>query len=116
MSLSLPLALATILAMGLVTLACRAAPFLLFGSGKIPPLLDYLQRSMPPIIMTVLVFNAYKALFPQAPSWAPALPISGSLALLVPGLVAAALQAWKRNALLSIAGATALHMLMTRLP
>ena len=107
--------LVAIFAAGLVTLACRATPFILFGSGRIPPFLDYLQRAMPPIVMTVLVFNSYKALFPQAPSWAFTAAPPEALALVLPGALAALLQFWKRNALLSIVGATALHMIMARL-
>ncbi|HUX42565.1 MAG TPA: AzlD domain-containing protein [Rectinemataceae bacterium] len=107
--------LVAIFAAGLVTLACRATPFILFGSGRIPPFLDYLQRAMPPIVMTVLVFNSYKMLFPKGPSWNFAASPMDALALLLPGVIAALLQFWKRNALLSIVGATALHMIMTRL-
>ncbi|HUX39191.1 MAG TPA: AzlD domain-containing protein [Rectinemataceae bacterium] len=107
--------LASILAAGLVTLACRATPFLLFRQGKIPPLLDYLQGSLPPIVMTVLVFNSYKALIPLAPTWTFTTAPIEALALVVPGILAAVLQSWKGNALLSIAGATLLHMAMARL-
>ncbi|MDA8411338.1 MAG: AzlD domain-containing protein [Treponema sp.] len=115
MNANLLASLVAIFAAGLVTIACRATPFLLFGSGRIPPFLDYLQRAMPPIVMTVLVFNSYKALFPQGPSWDFAVAPMAALSLVVPGAMAALLQFWKRNALLSIVGATALHMIMTRL-
>jgi branched-subunit amino acid transport protein AzlD len=106
-SARLPEILVAVLAMGLVTLACRAAPFVLFGKRRPPALLDYAQRYLPPMIMTVLVFNSYKSLNLSAPPW--------GLPALVAGLVVAALQAWRRNALLSIVGGTALYMALTRL-
>lgn len=115
MNATIVASLVAIFAAGLVTLACRATPFILFDSGKIPPFLDYLQRAMPPIVMTVLVFNSYKILFPQWPSWNFTASTLSAFALILPGAIAALLQFWKRNALLSIVGATALHMVMTRL-
>jgi branched-subunit amino acid transport protein AzlD len=104
---SLPATLLAVLAMGLVTLACRAAPFVLFSKRSPPPILDYLQRYLPPMIMTVLVFNSYKSLNLSAPPW--------GLPALAAGLVVAILQLWKRNALLSIVGGTALYMALSRL-
>jgi len=103
----LPAMLLAIFAMGLVTLACRAAPFLLFGSRRPPALLDYAQRYLPPMIMVVLVFNSYKSLNLSSAPW--------GLPALVSGLVVAALQAWRGNALLSIVGGTALYMALARL-
>jgi len=94
-------------AMGLVTLACRAAPFLLFGNRKPPALLDYVQRYLPPMIMLVLVFNSYKALDVSKAPW--------GLPALLAGLAVALLQLWKRNALLSIVGGTGLYMILSRL-
>lgn len=99
--------LLSVLAMGLVTLACRATPFVLFGKRKTPAFLDFIQRFMPPMIMTVLVFNSYKSLDLSAAPW--------GLPAIVSGLVVAALQLWKRNTLLSIMGGTALFMLLGRI-
>lgn len=93
--------------MGLVTLACRATPFLLFAKRKPPVVLDFVQRYMPPMIMTVLVFNSYKSLNLSAAPWG----LSG----IASGLLVAALQLWRSNALLSIAGGTALYMALGRL-
>lgn len=103
--------LLAVLAAGLVTLACRAAPFALLRSGNLPPLLDYLQRYLPPVVMTILVANSFASLLSLPPQ---ALP-GPALALLLPGALAAALQLWRGNALLSIIGATGLHMLLARL-
>ncbi|MEI6386939.1 MAG: AzlD domain-containing protein [Spirochaetota bacterium] len=99
--------LISITAMGAVTLACRATPFILFRSGSMPPVLSYLQRYMPAMIMLALVLNSYKTLDVLHAPW--------GLVYIVPGLVVAAFHAWKRNALLSIIAGTALHMLLLRL-
>jgi len=94
------------LAMGAVTLLCRAAPFLFFMKRKPPPVLEYLEAFIPPMIMTILVLNAFKGIdFRAAPH---GLPEIGS------ALAVAALQLWKRHALLSIVGGTALYMILIR--
>lgn len=107
MALDLPRILLAIAAMGLVTLACRATPFLLFARREPPALLGYAQRYLPPMIMTVLVFNSYKSLNLSVLPW--------GLPAIVAGLVVASLQWWKGNALFSIAGGTALYMALGRL-
>ncbi len=100
-------AIGAILAMAAVTLFCRAAPFLFFMKRQPPPILDYLQRYIPPTIMTVLVLNSYKAIsFAKAPYGLPEL---------ASGLVVAALHIWKRNTLASILGGTALYMVLIRI-
>jgi branched-subunit amino acid transport protein AzlD len=94
------------LAMGLVTLACRAAPFLFFMKRKPPALVDFLQLYIPPMIMMVLVLNCFKSVkFASPPYGIPAL---------VSGLAVAGLHLWRRNTLLSILGGTALYMLLIR--
>lgn len=104
--MSLGYVLAAALVMGLVTLFCRAAPFLFFRSRKPPAVLDYLQRYMPPMIMTILVLNGLKGIdFSKAP-W--------GLAELVSVAVTAGLHLWRRNVLLSIGIGTALYMVMIR--
>ena len=55
------------LAMGLVTLACRAAPFLFFMKRRPPAFVDFLQLYIPPMIMTVLVLNCFKSVRFAAP-------------------------------------------------
>jgi branched-subunit amino acid transport protein AzlD len=92
--------------MGLVTLACRAAPFVFFMKRKPPAIVDYLQRYIPPMIMTILVLNGLKGIsFAQAPYGVPELAASAAVALL---------HLWKRNVLLSICSGTALYMVLIR--
>jgi branched-subunit amino acid transport protein AzlD len=98
--------IAAMLAMGGITLLCRAAPFIFFMKRKPPPVLEYLQVFIPPMIMTILVLNSFKGIdFGAAPY---GLPEIGS------ALVVALLQLWKRHALLSIVGGTALYMILIR--
>jgi branched-subunit amino acid transport protein AzlD len=98
--------LLAVLAMGAVTYFLRSLPFLFFGRREPPALVAYIARYMPPVIMTILVLNSFKGLrLDRAPYGLPEL---GAAA------VVAALQAWKRNVLLSIIGGTALYMVLIR--
>ena len=99
--------LASVLAMAAVTYFLRALPFLFFGRREPPALVAYVARYLPPVIMTILVLNSFKALRLDRAPWG--LPELGS------ALVVAALQAWRRNALVSILGGTALYMALIRL-
>jgi branched-subunit amino acid transport protein AzlD len=102
----MPSILLAVLVMGIVTLACRAAPFLLFMNRKPPPALDFLQRYIPPMIMTILVLNGLKGIrFDRAPF---------GISELAAALLVAALQLWKRNVLLSIGLGTGLYMVLIR--
>ena len=94
--------LATVAVMTALTFLTRAAPFVLFARREPPALVAWLQSRLPPLVMCVLVADALKLVRFEAPaSWLPTL--AGAAA-------AAALHLVKRNALLSIVGATALHM------
>jgi branched-subunit amino acid transport protein AzlD len=95
------------LAMGAVTLLCRATPFLFFMRRRPPAVLDYLQRYIPPVVMTLLVLNALKGIRPG--EYPYGLPELASMALV------AGLQLWRRNVLVSIGGGTALYMILIRL-
>ena len=96
-----------VLVMTAVTILTRAAPFLFFSRRKPPAFLGYLQIYVPPVIMTLLVLGALKDVpFREAPYGIPAL---AGVAL------SAILHLWKRNVLLSIAGATTLYMVLIRI-
>ncbi len=104
--MSLSYVLLAMLAMGAVTLLCRAAPFLFFRKRQPPPVLDYLQRYIPPVIMALLVINSLKGIrFDSAAHGIPELAAVAATALL---------HLWKRNVLLSIGGGTALYMVLIR--
>lgn len=98
--------LGAILAMAAVTVLCRAAPFLFFMRREPPAIVDYLQRYIPPMIMTVLVIGSYKGLsFAEPAGWLPGV---------ASGAAVAALHLWRRNTLLSILSGTALYMVLIR--
>lgn len=97
-----------ILAVSLGTQLTRWLPFVMFPEKKEPPkAVLYLGRVLPPAMMGLLVVYCFKGV-----SW-----LSGSHG--VPELLAtaavAALHLWKRNVLLSIAGGTALYMVLVQL-
>jgi branched-subunit amino acid transport protein AzlD len=99
-------ALGAILAMAAVTILCRAAPFLFFMKRRPPAVVDYLQKYIPPMIMTVLVLGSYKGIsFAAAPYGIPEIAA---------GLCVAGLHLWKRNTLVSILGGTTLYMVLIR--
>jgi len=99
--------LLVVLVMTLATYFTRAAPFIFFSKREPPAFLNYLQRLMPAVVMVVLVFASYKDInFGAAPHGIPALAA---------GMLTAGLHFWKRNTLLSIAGGTALYMVLIRL-
>lgn len=92
--------------MSAVTVLLRALPFLVFRK-KVPAYVSYLGRVLPPAIIGMLVIYCLKdTTVTAAPFGAPEL-IAGALVVV--------LQAWKRNALLSILSGTAVYMLLIQL-
>jgi len=115
-------ALGMVLAMGAVILFCRAFPFLFFSRNKgsdsnskrgskrlggISRLVDFAEKIIPPVAMTVLSFNILGASFKTD-------QIDGLLALGA-SAITAVLHLWKRNFLVSILGGTAVYMILCRL-
>lgn len=101
-------ALITILAIAAGTQFTRWLPFWLFPEKKDPPaVVLYLGKVLPPAMMGLLVVYCFKGVH-----W-----LSGTHGL--PELIAAAvvvlLHSWKRNVLASIAGGTAVYMLLVQL-
>lgn len=92
----------------LATMLTRFLPFLIFPEGKkTPAFVSYLGRVLPPAVFGLLVVYCLKHV-----SF-----VSGSHGL--PELLALAavlvLHLWKRQMLLSIAGGTAVYMLLVQL-
>lgn len=96
-------ALVSIAVMAAVTLLTRAAPFLLFDrGGRVPRIVLYLGRVLPPAVIAMLIVYCLRSIsFASLSGWLPAL---------LAGLAAVGLHLWKGNDLLSIFGATALYM------
>jgi branched-subunit amino acid transport protein AzlD len=105
--LSLPRLVIAVFACAAVTFSIRAAPFVLFPSGRIPRALQYVTRFLPPVVMAALLIFSFKGVdFRVYPHGIPAL---AGLALTV------GLHLWRHNSLLSIFGGTAAYMILIRL-
>ncbi|MDR2701483.1 MAG: AzlD domain-containing protein [Spirochaetaceae bacterium] len=113
---SLPEALGLVFAMGAVILFCRAFPFL-FLSGGISQktlgntslkgsLLIFVEKIVPPAAMTVLAFNSLGGAFKAN--------LRDGLLVFATSVFTALIHLWKRNALVSIIGGTALYMILIR--
>ena len=93
--------------MALVTAGLRFLPFLFFGEKReTPKLITYLGQVLPYAIMGMLVVYCLKGITPL--DYPYALPELLACAAVV------VLHLWKRNTLLSIAGGTALYMLLVQ--
>ena len=100
-------ALIIILVVSLGTQMTRWLPFVLFPEQKEPPaVVAYLGKVLPPAMMGLLTVYCFKNV-----SW-----LSGTHG--APELLASAavvgLHLWKRNVLFSIAGGTALYMVLVQ--
>ena len=92
--------------MSLVTILLRFLPFLVFRK-KVPPCITYLGRVLPPAIIGMLVIYCLKdTVITSAPFGLPEL---------IAGVMVVLLQAWKRNALLSVLCGTVVYMLLIQL-
>lgn len=91
-----------------VTIFTRFLPFLIFrGDQRTPPVVSYLGRVLPYAIMGMLVVYCLKGVtLLSQPYGLPELLGVGAVVLL---------HLWKRSTLLSIAGGTALYMLLVQL-
>lgn len=99
---------ALVAVMALVTAGLRFLPFLIFSEKReTPKLISYLGQVLPYAIMGMLVVYCLKGVTPLDYPYA------------LPELIACAavvlLHIWKRNTLLSIAGGTALYMLLVQM-
>jgi len=100
--------------MGAVILFCRALPFLFFGQNGIAQaksprkaaVFNFVEKTVPPVAMTVLAFNALGGAFLGN--------AGGGLLALAAAAFTALAHIWKRNALVSVFGGTALYMILQR--
>ena len=107
MTLSPVQTLGIILAVAAGTQLTRWLPFWLFPEKKAPPpVVTYLGKVLPPAMMGLLVVYCLKSVsWLSAPHWAPEL---------IAIAVVTVLHWWKGNVLLSIAGGTAVYMLLVQ--
>jgi len=83
------------------------------GSTRTAAFLDFVEKTVPPLAMTVLTFNALAA------PMIPAASAGGNFRQGIPVLAAAAftviVHLWRRNPLISIFGGTAVYMALERI-
>ena len=100
-------ALGIVLAVTLGTVITRFLPFALFPDSRpVPKIVEYLGRTLPAAMMGLLVVYCLKSVTPLA------FPYGAPEAIAI--AVTALLHGWKRNVLLSIAGGTAVYMLLVQ--
>ena len=100
-------ALIVLLVMGIVTLATRVVPVLIFGRGeKVPDYILYLGRTVPYTAMGLLIVYCLKDV--SVVSGTHAIPEIIALA------VVSATYIWKRNVIASVTIGTAIYMLLVQ--
>lgn len=105
--MTLPQQIVTIALCALATMATRFLPFLIFGGKKpTPRYIQYLGKALPGAIFAMLVVYCLKNVSLRVYSY--------GLPELIAIAVTAGLHLWKRQMLLSIAGGTAVYMLLIR--
>jgi branched-subunit amino acid transport protein AzlD len=93
--------------MAAVTLFTRAFPFIFFRNRKPPAALDFVRDYIPPAVMMILALSSFKDIkWASSPFGVPELICAGLVAIL---------HLWKRNAMLSIVGGTAVYMILIRM-
>ncbi|MDR0643915.1 MAG: AzlD domain-containing protein [Treponema sp.] len=108
---SISSALILTILMGGVIFLCRVLPFLFFRHRQdVPPapgerfgaLLEFVEKLVPPVAMTVLAFNAISVPFTA--------DVPQGLSAFIAAGVTAVVHLWKRNSLFSICGGTLVYM------
>ena len=92
--------------MSAVTILLRFLPFIVFRK-RTPPYITYLGEVLPPAMIGMLVIYCLKDVTPAA--------YPHGLPELIAAVIVVALQAWKRNSLLSILAGTAAYMAMVQM-
>jgi branched-subunit amino acid transport protein AzlD len=99
-------AAAAIAIMGIITFFTRSFPFIFFGKKQPSNVVLFLGEYIPPVIISILLVYCLKVIdFTKG---------SHGLSELISVFVVVALHLWKRNALISIFGGTALYMIFTQ--
>ena len=107
MSLTLNNALLATIIAALVIFATRLFPFVLFSKREPPPILRFIEKYIPPMIMAILLIYCLKDVnFTARPFGLPQL-----IAL----IVTVASYLWKGNSMVSIFGGTIVFMLLQKM-
>ena len=96
--------LITILVAGVCTFATRVIPFAIFGNRKVPEIIKYLGKILPPAIIGVLIIYCIKDSYN--------FQLSTFLPQILGIIITAVMHLWRKNVLLSISIGTISYMLM----
>ena len=107
MILSVKESILIILVIAAITFGLRAAPFILFRTGKTPKVVSYLGSALPPAVMGMLIVYSLRNV--------SALDAPFGIPELLAVAAVAGLHLWRRNTLLSILGGTVLYMVLLQL-
>ena len=96
---------------GVVTIALRAFPFLMFsGNRPVPPLINYIGKVIPPAAIAMLVIYCYCSAYQDKPF----IQNGCGIPELIASILVVALQLWRRNPLLSIISGTVVYMILVQ--
>lgn len=96
--------LITILVAGACTFATRVIPFAIFGNRKVPEIIKYLGKILPPAIIGVLIIYCIKDSYN--------FQLNTFLPQILGIIITAVMHLWRKNVLLSISVGTISYMLM----
>lgn len=107
--LSINQALVATLLSAAVILAERAFPFLLFSKHEPPKIIRFIEKYIPPMVMSALFIYCLKDMDFTLPGGAGYVPYIAGIAVTLLTYI------WKHNPLVSIFGGTGIYMILTRI-
>lgn len=102
--LTIQQALAATFISAAVIFSTRAFPFVLFSRREPPHILSFIEHSIPPMVMAILVVNCF------CDAHCDIKTVSQSISLAAVVL----LHLWRRNPMISIFGGTGIYMILLR--
>lgn len=116
MALSIQSAVLVTFCSGIIILLERAFPFVLFSRKNPPFIIRFIEKYIPPMVMTALLFYCLKdiSFFKQIDNITK-INLSGFLPYICGVSVTVVLHLWKKNSLLSICGGTIIYMVLIRI-
>lgn len=106
--MNLTQAFITIALLSVIIFCERLFPFVIFNKKTPGKLLHFFEKYIPPVVMLALLVYSLRGIrFTSLAEW---LPVTAGT------VFAIATYIWKRSTMISIFGATALYMILIRLP
>ena len=107
-------ALIATIAIGIMMLALRLLPFLIFAKRKTPAFFAFIEKFIPALSIAVLFAVCFKERTADLifKSTSPAQEFPSLICAVAASLFTALLHFWKNNAMISIFGGTILYMIL----